>query len=288
MAVAQRSAGDPNSAVEKAAAKVQPWVEPVARLGYAAKGLVYALIGVLSAFSAWHFHIGQRSDEMNQKGVINFLARQPFGSVVLIGIAVGLAGYALWRLLSAIVDPADQGVIHRFGFIISAAAYGSLSYLAIVAVLGERVNPEEKSGPHTLAQQPLGHLLLLLIGIVLMAAAFGQVWKALRGKFMEVFKTSQMSPKQCSAARIFGGIGLCGRALLFALIGWFFFVAGYQRDANAAGGISDALKTLQHSIGGNWLLVFDCAALVCYGVFMFFEARFRVIRTSDSTRRAKG
>lgn len=281
MAVAQSSASDPTAKVHKAAAKAQPWLAPVARLGYAAKGLVYALIGVLAVFSAWNFHIGQRSDEMNQKGVINFLARQPFGSVLLVAIAVGLAGYALWRLIGALVNPDDKGALSRITYVISAIAYSFIGYLALEVVFGHRVNTEEKSGPRTVMNQPFGHWLLMIIGVIVMAAALAQIWNGFSGKFMEIFKTAQMSSAQCRRARIFGGIGLCGRAVLFALIGGFFFLAGYQHDANSAGGVSDALHTMQKSVGGNWLLALDCAALVCYGIFMFYQARFRRIRMAD-------
>src|SRR4051812_31342994 len=87
--------------VERAVAKNQPWIEPMARLGYAAKGFVYALIGVLAALAAWNVHVGQKGNEMNQRGILNFLARQWFGTALLIAVAAGLAGYSLWRLISA-------------------------------------------------------------------------------------------------------------------------------------------------------------------------------------------
>jgi hypothetical protein len=282
MAVAPKQAVDHAVAhVEKAVAKASPWMEWAARLGYAAKGMVYALIGVLAALAAANVNVGQRDNEMSQKGVINFLARQWYGTALLIAIAVGLAGYALWRLISATLNAEDKGPMKRIGYAITGIAYGYLGYLAVKAVFGARPNPDDKSVARNLIDKPFGQILLIAVGAIVIGIGVAQLWNAIVANFLSVFKLNEMNPWQRTAATVTGRVGLSARAILFGLIGGFFIAAGLHHNVSEAGGISDALRSLQHSIAGNWLLGADCVGLVCYGGFMFFEARFRKIKMTD-------
>jgi hypothetical protein len=256
-------------------------MEGAARLGYAAKGVVYALIGVLAALAAANVHVGQQDNEMSQKGVINFLARQWYGTALLIAIAVGLGGYALWRLISAVLNGEDKGPMKRIAYAITGIAYGYLGFLAIKAVFGARADTDDRTVARTLMDKPFGQVLLIAIGAVVIGIGIGQLWNAIAANFLSVFKLEEMKQWQARGTKITGRIGLSARAILFGLIGWFFIRAGLQHDVSEAGGISDALRTLQHTIAGNWLLGADCVGLVCYGAFMFFEARFRQIRMTD-------
>src|SRR5919107_6197141 len=87
------------------AQSAQPWMERLARLGYATEGAVYALIGLLAAGAA--FGTGGRAT--GQHGAFEVVAESPFGSVLLGLIAVGFLGYALWRSVQAIADPDREG-----------------------------------------------------------------------------------------------------------------------------------------------------------------------------------
>ena len=71
--------------------------ELLARGGFVARGAVYGIIGILALKLA--FGIGGKATD--QKGALETLAQQPFGKVLLILVAVGLAGYALWRFVRA-------------------------------------------------------------------------------------------------------------------------------------------------------------------------------------------
>jgi hypothetical protein len=281
MAIASQHANQPATDTEKAVAKAQPWLEPAARLGYAAKGFVYALIGVLAALAAWNVHVGQRGDEMNQRGVLNFLTRQWYGTAVLIAIAVGLSGYALWRLISATMNAEDKGPAKRIGYAVSGITYAYIAYLSAKAVVGERANTDDKGAARNLMDKPFGQILLVAVGCVVLGIAAAQAWNAVTANFKDVFKLKEMKRWERLTAIWLGRIGLAARAILFGLIGGFFIAAGVKHDVQSAGGVSQALKTLQHVPAGNWILTIDCIGLVCYGLFMFYEARYRRIRMAD-------
>jgi hypothetical protein len=69
------------------------WIERLARFGYAAKGIVYILVGFLAFQAA--FNWGGRVT--GTKGAFFTIASQPFGRVMLFLVAVGLLGYVIWR-----------------------------------------------------------------------------------------------------------------------------------------------------------------------------------------------
>ena len=72
--------------------------EVLARAGFVARGVIYAVIGILAVKLA----LGDGGKTTNQSGALKTIAQQPFGQVLLILTAIGLAGYSLWRLFRAL------------------------------------------------------------------------------------------------------------------------------------------------------------------------------------------
>jgi hypothetical protein len=65
----------------------------LARAGLVARGVVYGVIGALSIGLA----TGAGGKTTSQTGALKTIAHQPFGTVVLIALTIGLlAGYAAW------------------------------------------------------------------------------------------------------------------------------------------------------------------------------------------------
>ena len=108
------------------------WVKRFAKLGLAAKGVVYCLVGILAFMAA--FEIGGRSERtLNKQGVFQFILDQPFGQLLLALVAAGLVCYALWRLTQAFLDNEHKGtdakgIGHRVGYAFSGLVYGFLAY----------------------------------------------------------------------------------------------------------------------------------------------------------------
>ena len=92
----------------------------LARLGFAARGIVYCIVGWFAIDAA--LRGGKAGDN---QGAIASLADEPFGEWLLAAMAAGLAGYALWRLTEALFDPEAQdndakGAFRRAGHAVSA------------------------------------------------------------------------------------------------------------------------------------------------------------------------
>jgi uncharacterized protein DUF1206 len=82
-----------------------PWVNALARIGLAAKGASFVIVGVLAGKLA----VGAGGTATSREGALNRLAREPFGETLLIALACGFAAYALWRFAQAFFDKENEG-----------------------------------------------------------------------------------------------------------------------------------------------------------------------------------
>src|SRR6478735_2298294 len=69
-----------------------------ARVGLAARGVVYIIMGLLAVLVA----LGAQA-HIDQRGALTEVLAQPFGTVLVVLLAVGFACYALWRISEAIL-----------------------------------------------------------------------------------------------------------------------------------------------------------------------------------------
>ena len=131
---------EPDKPSEQVSDKVEeeveqhPWLERLARFGWIAKGVVYALMG-LTAFT-----IGRRrptSDDASPEGAVGQLRATQFGTALIWLLAVGLVLYVAWRLLSAALIRGHEvkDWLNRIGYLFSAAFYAVLAITAVTAVM---------------------------------------------------------------------------------------------------------------------------------------------------------
>ena len=106
-----------------------------ARSGFVARGLIYGIIGILAVKLA----LGAGGKTTNQQGALKTVAHQPFGKVLLVLVAVGLAGYALWRLTRAVLghgsEASDSG-FDRVAAFASGVVYAALCAIAVEIIVG--------------------------------------------------------------------------------------------------------------------------------------------------------
>ena len=117
-------------------ATASPVFEGLARAGYLARGTIYILVGIL----AFQLANGVGSKPASQQGALRTIADQTFGHALLLVMAVGLAGYAIFRLAQAFVgetpEAGKQSAFDRIGAAGSAVAYGTFCAIAISLLLG--------------------------------------------------------------------------------------------------------------------------------------------------------
>ena len=73
--------------------------EVFSRAGFVARALIYGIIGLL----AFDLAIGHGGKITNQQGALRTVEQQSFGHVLLTVLAIGLGGYAVWRLFRGVL-----------------------------------------------------------------------------------------------------------------------------------------------------------------------------------------
>jgi hypothetical protein len=258
----------------------RPWIERLARYGYAAKGVVYILIGTLAAIGA--FKGGESPTD--SRGALTQIVGQPYGRVILCVIAAGLAGYALWRIVQALRDTEEKGkdwkgLSIRAGYACIGVVYAGLSYSAVRLVFGHgagKGSDETTRGWTAFALTfPLGRWLVALAGLCVIGFGLWQCYKAFTAKFRRKWKRHEMSEHARSLATRAGQVGLLARGVVFGIIGLFLIEAAWRARAEEARGIGGALRALEQQPYGPYVLGAVALGLVAYGLYMFVEARYR-------------
>lgn len=251
-----------------------------ARMGYAARGIVYLLVGGLAALAAF----GQGGQTEGSRGALERLLTAPFGKILLAIMAIGLVGYAMWRSIQAIND-ADhhgtdaKGLAIRTGLMVSAITHLLLAFFAASLIFqfggstgGSGSGSQGVAG--WLMQQPLGRWLVGGVGLVMIGVGIAHAFKGYTAKFDKHFampsQTQQWAYPICR-------FGLVVRGLVFVIVGSFFIIAAYQINPNEAGGIREVFNTLRSQPYGQWLLAFVAVGLFAFGLYSLLAAIYRRI-----------
>lgn len=258
-----------------AGAKPLGWL---ARVGLLARGLVYLIIGIL----ALELVFGEGGKAANQQDALRAIADQSFGRILLILVAIGLAGYALWRLVRAAVghgaEQRDSGA-DRVAAAASGIAYGILCVTAVEIIVGAGTSssgtPKEATGG--VLGWSGGTVLVAIAGVALIGVAAYQAYKGLGKKFLEDAKTGEMSEGVEQAYTWLGVFGHVARAVIFALVGYGLIKAAVDYDPKEAIGLDGALRQLADSSYGPVLLGVVAAGLAGFAIYSMADARYRKV-----------
>jgi hypothetical protein len=255
-----------------------PLFEWLARAGLVARGVVYAIVGVLAVKLA----VGSGGGEAeNQQGALKEIASQPFGKALLVAMAVGLAGYAFWRLLRAALGHGPEqsdDTKERVGGAVSGVAYAFLCVTAVKILSGASTGSgSPKGATGGVLDWTGGPILVGLAGVILFVVAADQARKGVLKTFLKKSKTGQMTPQ---VRKVFTGLGVFGhlaRAVVFALMGYGLVKAAVSYDADEAIGLDGALAQLSQASYGPWLLGLVAVGLIGFAAYSVADARFRKV-----------
>lgn len=256
------------------------WVQRCARVGYAAKGVVYAIIGVLAVQVA----LGEGGRMTDGEGALSSLAEQPFGAALLALLALGLVGFVVWRLVQALLDPEHKGtkprgLLVRGMYLLSGLLYAGLALNALQLVLGSarRGGRGAQGWTAALMAQPFGRVLVGLVGLVVLGYALQQLHVAWKRTFLRKLDLSRLATSQRGWATHVSRFGLAARGGVFLVIGTFLVRAALSADAREAKGLGQALSTVARQPEGDLLLGAVALGLIAYAAYLFIVARCRRI-----------
>ena len=255
----------------------------LARLGYAAKGVVYIIIGFLAGKLA----LGQGGQATDQRGALRTIAEQPFGKFLLIVIAIGLLAFGLWSLIQAIYDTEGEGskakgIVARIGYGVVGLTYIVLAFGAYQLVAGSGTGGKSttsttQDATAKLLALPFGVPLVIIVGLVVLGIAVYLYARAWRAKFQRRLALSNLRPQVRKTMINLGRLGYAALGVVFTSIGFFLIVAAVQFNPQKAKGLDAAIGELQKLPLGQVLLGLVALGLLAYGLYSFIEARYRIL-----------
>ena len=269
---------DAKQAAQDAASS--PWTERLARAGLVAKGLTFGLVAVLALDVA----ISGSGKLEDRPGALHQVAESSFGRVLLAVLAIGLAGYAIWRLILAVLgrkleSGERESAPKRVADVARAVLYGWLALLCAELVFdadeGSGQGNDEKELTARILDWPLGRWLVAAVGLAVLGAGAFNLYRAVSQKFRKDLKEEQMTGDERRSYTVIGVIGHAARGIVFGLVGFFIVRAAWEYDPDDAIGLDGALAKLAHAEYGSLLLGAVAAGLLAYALFCLVQARYR-------------
>lgn len=249
-------------------------VHAAARVGLAARGLVWLVIGLLTLSVA-----AGRSEQTDQGGALRAIDGQPLGRWLLVLATLGFVGYAGWLLLSAAVGHRDEDGgkrrLHRGESLGKGAVYLALAATVARFLVNGDADDQTTSWTAQLMAQPFGRTLVGVAAVVVLGIGAYLAAKGVRGEHSECLDPARTPQPVQRPAHWLGLVGYVGRGVVVALVGLFLARAAWQFDPGEAKGLDAALQSLAQQPFGQGLLVLAAVGMLAYGLWSFVEAAWR-------------
>jgi hypothetical protein len=223
---------------------------------------------------------GARSNEASQLGALTEIADTSFGVAALWIIALGLALYVVWRLIS-IALPAENSAkawLTRVGYLVSAITYSILAWTALSFATHSRSGGQQSEDAKVerlsrdLMEHTAGRWLVGLAGVVVVSVGVYFFVKGVKASFRDELEPGGVGPLRHETIVTLGRIGWAGRGVVMGLVGWFVILAAVRAEPKQAQGFDGALRDATGSAIGALLVAFAAVALLVYGLFCVISA----------------
>lgn len=247
----------------------------LARAGFAARGVMYIVIGWIALLIAF----GKTSRQADSAGAVHALGATPFGAVALWVLVIGFFGMALWRLTQALFGGHGKKAGARLLALARAAIYSVIGYGVLEYAIGAG-GPRSGNGQAvdltaTLMRHPGGRIAVALAGAALIVAGIFIGYQAWRERFLRELSLGKARARTRRVVEWLGRAGGIARGIVFVTAGVFLVVAAVRSQPGQAKGLDSSLRELARTPFGPWVLVLVSAGLIMFGLFSWCEARWR-------------
>jgi hypothetical protein len=258
----------------------------VIRLGLVCRGTVYLLVGYLAFRLALATH-GRIGAPASGAGAVQAAAALAWGRVSLFLLVAGLGAYALTQLLEAVFRPSHaestigrwrQRAVSSWGCLLYSVFSLSTARLLVAPRPKETAQSEHRQDTDLTAaflRAGWSRLLLVLVGILVVAAGVEVGRRSVRLDFRERFTARHMSRALAMLTRALGAFGCVARSVVFVLVGVFMLKAAVLSNAEQTKGLDAIFRSVASPAYGTWLLALLAFGLLCYGLYCLLEARYR-------------
>jgi hypothetical protein len=266
------------------------WYAWLARGGLVAKGVSFGIVAVMAIAVA----AGRGGKTTSRQGALQTLAHHGWGKVLLVLLALGFAGYAIWRFVQAFAErqqehgekAAAKKWGKRGGYIGRGAIYAGLTFSTVKLLVGsggqQSQNQKAQKTTAAVLDWPAGRWIVGIAGLCVIGAGLWNLYRGITKKFEEKWRTGEMSETERTWGGHAGVAGHLARAVVFALIGIFITKAALEFNPKKAIGLDGALQKLAEASYGPYLLGLTAAGLLCYALYCLVDARYRDVSTSSA------
>ncbi|MBA3498850.1 MAG: DUF1206 domain-containing protein [Myxococcota bacterium] len=251
-------------------------------MGFAAKGVLYMTISALAAGAA--LGMGGKSDPDSHKA-LKTVFEAPFGRLLVAVVALGLVGYAAWRIIEGVTNPQNRhgakGIAMRLGSVVRGVIHLGLAFAAGMLAIYQH---SAGGGGGGRIREWVGKAMSVPGGVyALYAVAAGlagygayQLYKAVRSKL-----SKQLQLGRCSHGlrRVLVGVsrfGIAARGIVFGTVAVLIYRAARDLNPREAGGLGDSMSQLLVSFG-RWPYLAIALGVGAYGVYELINAKYRRI-----------
>jgi hypothetical protein len=243
-------------------------IEQLARLGYASKSVIYAVMGYLALAAA--MRRGGRVTDMY--GALHEIFDERFGRVLLFVLAIGLFGYAAWRILDAIRDPDKhgtefKGLVTRIGNVVRALIYGAVGIEAFQLASrgsGTSNGREAQTWTARVMDVPLGEWIVAILGAIVVIYGVSEIVASFRSGYSKTLDVTPIPTQHRRTFETISAIGIGARGVIITVVGIFLLRAAFEQDASEAHGIRDSLQELVRAVPGRWAMALIGVGFLCY------------------------
>jgi len=238
----------------------------------AAKGVVYCLIGVLTALAAF----GQGGQKSGSKGALEYLAGESYGQILLALMGLGLLGYVFWRMYQVFTNPKDiennfKGYAKRVAYFISGLLYGALAFYSFKLAFGSGSSGGSGGMMGGIMSGSKGDTIAIIIGLGMAIKAIYDLYRAYSNKFREEIEEAGLDRKEQKLLMNAGQVGHTARGVVIGLMAYLTLKSGFA-SGNNVGTQTDAFSFIQNEFGSVALGIV-AIGLVAYGVYMLIKAK---------------
>lgn len=262
--------------------QAKTWFKPMARAGYAARGLIYTVIGFFAALAATG--AGQT---LGSRDALATLLDSGAGSLLAYALIAGLIFYALWRLIQAGFDTDRhgtdaKGLAIRGGLLVSGLTYLTLAAYAWSLARGGAGGQGGGGFAESLAGFVGSRWASAILALALAGAGIAHILKALREKYARYIEAS---PGAMRTIHPIAKTGLTARGVVFLVVAFLFALRAWAAGGGGSGetpGLREALQFIQGLPAGGWLLAATGVGLLAFALYSFTEALYRRINVEDA------
>ncbi|MFI8825691.1 DUF1206 domain-containing protein [Streptomyces sp. NPDC053431] len=257
-------------------------VRAAARAGFAARGVLYLLVGALAV----RVGLTGADQQADRGGAVAQVAAAPFGAVLLWTLGAGLAGMAAWRLSEAVFGASGPKGDRTWKRALSAGRslfYAGSAFLVLSFAAGERgsgagsTDRQSRDVTARLLELPGGRWWTGAVAVGVLGAGLWIAGRAVLRTYRDRLEWGRLTTYQRRLMDVTGVVGGIGRGLVLAALGLSGLKAATAFDPRQAKGMDDTIRSFAQTPAGPWLLLAVALGLVLFGVFSFGQAKWRQV-----------